>query len=47
MVYSVLEGQFRKYGRVISDVDTTEILEVIDNYIIPEDVVHGIIRLSS
>ena len=40
MVYSVLEGQFRKYGRVISDVDTTEILEVMDNYIIPEDVVY-------
>ena len=37
---SVLDAGFKKYGRVIADIDTSEIVKLIDSYDMPEDVVY-------
>ena len=37
---SVLDAGFKKYGRVIADIDTSEIVKLMDSYDMPEDVVY-------
>ena len=37
---SVLDTGFKKYGRVIADIDTSEIVKLMDSYDMPEDVVY-------
>ena len=37
---SVLDAGFKKYGRVIADIDTGEIVKLMDSYDMPEDVVY-------
>ena len=35
---SVLDAGFKKYGRVIADIDTSEIVKLMDSYDMPEEV---------
>ena len=37
---SVLDAGFKKYGRVIADIDTSEIVKLMNSYDMPEDVVY-------
>lgn len=37
---SVLDARFRQYGRVIADIDTSEIVELMDSYDMPDNVVY-------
>ena len=37
---SVLDAGFKKYGRIIADIDTSEIVKLMDSYDMPEDVVY-------
>ena len=37
---SVLDAGFKKYGRVIADIDTSEIVKLMDSHDMPEDVVY-------
>ena len=37
---SVLDARFRQYGRVIEDIDTGEIVELMNSYDTPDDVVY-------
>ena len=37
---SVLDAGFKKYGRVIADIDTSVIVELMNSYDMPEDVVY-------
>ena len=34
---SVLDAGFKKYGRVIADIDTSEIVKLMDSYDMPEE----------
>ena len=34
---SVLDAGFKKYGRVIADIDTSEIVKLMDSYDMPAD----------
>ena len=43
---SVLDAGFKKYGRVIADIDTSEIVKLMDSYNMPEDVVVENVHLS-
>lgn len=39
-LYKVTDGKFKKYGRVIKDVDFTELLEKMEDTPLPEDVIY-------
>ena len=39
-LYKVTDGKFKKYGRIIKDVDFTELLEKMEDTPLPEDVIY-------